>query len=240
MVKKLLLSIACTIIPWLGKAQTVGYLGKTFSIGYALNGMPGTGSIFQNDKFLDFNFKHSFVVELAVLKQLGLGFSYQQINDVVRLNKYTVSTQLPIDNNGQSSALNQHYYSHANFYGSAKHFYCKFFLFKNTGAIAPFGRYVVLKYSQSEVEVTDDGRYYASGKTDLQSVSMDYLSIGYGTQKIYFDRLILDLGFQVGVPTTFFEGLSDERKDEVTLVSDQKMVSDQFLNLHAGISLLLF
>jgi hypothetical protein len=238
--KKWLLLMSSIFTAMMGFAQPIGYMGKIVSVGYAMDGMPGTGKVFQNDKFLDFNTKHSFVVEMAVLKQLGLGFSYQQINDIVRLSKYTVSAQLPIDNSTLSNSSNQHYYSNANFYGSAMHFYCKYFLFKGTGAIAPFGRYIILKYSKSEVDVTDDGRYYSSGKTDLKTLSMEYFMIGYGTQKIYLDRLILDLGVQVGFPRVPFSELNDERKDEVTRISEKKIVYDQLLNIHAGLSFLLF
>ncbi|WP_299252497.1 hypothetical protein [uncultured Cytophaga sp.] len=219
--------------------QVPGYMGKRCILKANIHGMPITGFLFANEKPLDFNFKFSVGMDYVISRNISFGISAEQVNDIILLNKLSTT---PI---GQSyPAAPTTFKSAANFYGYNLGANMKFFLNRSSGALAPFGRYFVIEYLKNYVTVSDDGRYYASGNKQINTISTSTILIGMGSQKILFNRLVIDTNLKYGVN---FYGLtrikaSDTRIDfdPVYAACTSKMFSDYLFTLSVGIGVLAF
>jgi hypothetical protein len=220
-------------------SQVPGYMGKRCIVKANVYGMPLTGFLFSKEKPGDCNLRFSLGIDYVLSRNISLGISAEQVNDIIEIDKLTTT---PTGQMYPSSPTT--FKSAANFYGYNLGANMKFFFLRASGALAPFGRYFLLEYLKNQVSVTDDGRYYASGKTQLNSISTSTILIGMGTQKILFDRLVIDANLKYGLN---FYGLSRIRSSESRMNYDpvytactSKMFSDYLFTLSIGIGILAF
>jgi len=220
-------------------SQVPGYMGKRCIVKASISGMPLTGYLFSNEKPFDFNARFSLSVDYVLSRNICIGVSAQQVNDIIELDKMTTT---PI---GQSSPNPPTTFkSAANFYGYNLGVNMKFFLLRASGSLAPFGRYFILEYMKNNITVSDDGRYYPSGKTEINSIKTGTILIGMGSQKVLFNRLVIDTNLKYGIN---FYGLARIKKAETRAdfepvydACTSKMFSDYLFTLSIGIGILAF
>lgn len=220
-------------------SQVPGYMGKRCIIKANVYGMPLSGFLFANEKPGDLNLRFSLGIDYVLSRNISLGISGEQVNDIVEIDKITTTPA------GQQYPDNPiKFKSAANFYGYNLGVNMKFFFLRASGSLAPFGRYFLLEYLKNHVSVSDDGRYYASGKTQLNTISTNTIVFGMGSQKILFNRLVIDTNLKYGIN---FYGLSRMRSSESRIDYDpvyaactSKMFSDYLFTLSIGIGILAF
>jgi hypothetical protein len=224
------------------QAQLPGYRGKKIVLKGNIQGLPVAGFLLANEKFYDCNLRMIGGLDMVITKSLVIGVSIEKTNDIIYLQKYPVSPNYP-GNSSWSLPLSG-YETAANFEGTSYGANLKFYSYKSSGSIAPFGRYVILEYLNSKHTLTDDGRFYSSGKKDLTEIRSHTFVLGIGVQKVYFNRFTFETNVKLGLNTY---GISAFKKaeekmgyDEVTKVVTNKMLSDYLINAGFGIGILLF
>ena len=219
-------------------SQVPGYMGKRFIFGIAAHGMPGAGYVFSDEKFLDLNIRYSLGFDYVLTKRFTIGASIQQTNDIVFLKKHTALSYLD-----DSYARPEEFNSAANFYGFNYGVNIKIFSFNSSGSIAPFGRYIVLEVLKNKIDINDDGRYYVSGKKELNNINTTTFILGLGSQKIFFNRIVLGASVKVGLNGYGLLSRKEEEVvyyDEITRVGSSKMFSDYIINIGFNLGLLAF
>jgi hypothetical protein len=224
-------------------SQVPGYRGKKVILKCNASGMPAIGYFFSDENFFDLNLRFSTGLDVVLTKRISMGISLEQVNDIIYFNKYTVSSAFPISSSNDFDRLYK-YKSAANFHGWNYGANIKIFSFNGSGSIAPFGRFIILEYLYNKIKVDDDGRFYASGKKDLNDFHSHSFHIGIGSQKVYFNRITLEGNVKLGFNTY---GWSASRKNEIRLnydevyrMSSSKMLSDYMLTAGIGIGFLAF
>lgn len=218
--------------------QVPGYMGKKFIFEIGAQGLPAVGYFVSDEKFLDLNIRYSLGVDYVLTKRLCVGASIQQTNDVVFFKKHT---NLSFLHDGYEEP--QEYKSAANFYGLNYGLHLKIFSFKSSGSIAPFGRYAIVEYLINNIEITDDGRYYASEKKNLNQINTATFVLGIGSQKIFFNRIIIGVCMKFGLNGYGLMSLDKEERpfyDEITRVGSSKMFSDYLINVGLNLGFLAF
>lgn len=221
------------------QSQVPGYMGKRCIVKANISGMPLTGLLFSKEKAFDFNTRLSLGIDYVLSRTICIGISAEQVNDIIQIEKMTTTLtgQLyPTDPTVFKSA--------ANFYGYNLGANMKFFLLRSSGSLAPFGKYFLIEYLQNNITVSDDGRYYPSGKQDLNTISTSTILFGMGSQRVLFNRLVVDTNLKYGIN---FYGLSRIQNAETRAqyepiynASTSKMFSDYLFTLSIGIGILAF
>jgi hypothetical protein len=221
------------------QSQVPGYMGKRCIVKANISGMPLTGLLYSGEKAFDINARYSIGIDYVLSRNICFGISAEQVNDVIKIDKLTTTPT------GQSYAPYPDVFkSAANFYGYNLGVNMKFFLLRSSGSLAPLGRYFLLEYLRSNITVSDDGRYYPSGKTELNTIHTNTFLIGMGSQKILFNRLVIDTNLKYGIN---FYGLARlqnaetrEKYEPIYSASTSKMFSDYLFTLTVGIGILAF
>lgn len=221
------------------QSQIPGYMGKRCIVKANISGMPLTGLLFSDEKAFDFNARLSLGVDYVLSRNISIGASAEQVNDIIYIDKLTTTAMgqlYPSDPTTFKSA--------ANFYGYNLGINMKFYLLRSSGSLAPFGKYFLIEYLKNNVTVSDDGRYYPSGKQELNTINTSTILFGMGSQRVLFNRLVIDANLKYGIN---FYGLARIQKSEVREeyepiynASTSKMFSDYLFTLSIGVGILAF
>jgi hypothetical protein len=218
-------------------AQVPGYRGKKFMIKVNTKGMPVIGALLGRENYFDLNARFSVGADVVLSKSITAGVSMEQVNDIITLEKYGNYLQ-----SGYNGA--RKYETQANFYGYNFGANLKFFTHKTSGSIAPFGRFFIVEYLYSNIDVSDDGSFYASGKKDLNHIGAHSLALGLGSQKVLFNKITFEANVKAGLNTYGIHSFAkiDKRlvQDEVYKASTSKMATDFLLTVGIGIGFLAF
>lgn len=241
----LLKIIYCLLVSSFLTAQTPGFEGKRFSLGVEAQGMPLTGALLVNENFSDFNMRYGFTADIVLSKFVSVGIKFQRSEDLAFLTKYTQSSFTPVEysqNLDSYPNFIQSFESAANYSYSGFGAYIKLFS-KEFGSIAPLGHFWAFEYQLGTINVTDDGRFYDYNRSDIYSKMTHTLVVGTGIQKIYFNRLMTGLSFNLGLNTTglksfIFPGYQYGGMDFIQHI-ERKSFSDNFLTVRFSLAWLL-
>lgn len=240
--KNLICVILCLAGFYSSLAQVPGYRGKKFMIKVNAKGMPIIGALLGRDHYFDLNARFSLGADVVLSKSITAGVSIEQVNDVIELEKYGKFSKTQNNINGVFNVtLNK---LKANFYGYNFGANLKFFTHKTSGSIAPFGRFFIVEYVYSDIDVSDDGSFYASGKKDLNHFGAHSLVLGLGSQKVLFNRITFEANVKAGLNSYGIHSFAKTEKllvqDEVYRASTSKMGTDFLLTVGIGIGFLAF
>lgn len=230
--------ISLVVFPSILLAQTPGYMGKRFVMGYgfhtspALIGSTGQGNTIigkaegnASDGEFAFNSLHEGYLEYALSKRFSLGFSakfYKATYDNHKnMNAYVVYNGSNVSYSNSPEGLYHIKGQNYALYGK---------LFRR-GFIAPWGKYMMFginikrftcSYDPAEMQLKYDA-YSFFGNEKYPSITdfgpreqsftrFDFL-FGLGKSRIVYNRIILDYGFNVNLfalLNTPFDALTDD------------------------------
>ncbi len=207
---------------WHASAQTLytGYLGHKTIIGYHfITGINFDQITSGNTKGPAFLARHEFIMDFVLDRDLTFGFESSLSN----LNfSQVVPTYIPETNNNLSV--------HMIMYGVNY----KYFI---TGTPAPVGSYFKIKGGLLNY-------YYTCLKDNIyenKKSQLTYLGLGYGKKRVFYDKIILDLGvecnfiFGYGGPMfPIFDGQKNIAINTLT-ESAHRISQDCFINYSVGI-----
>lgn len=218
--KKLVL-IFILLLPLVSIGQVPGYMGKRVYLYYGGTGMPTVGAFFMNETAFDVNIKQQLGVDFVLSRRNVLGVSVELINDYMILHDeegYYGGSSLGVIF-GPSILLNY-----------------KGFLFRDRGSIAPVGWYSSFSIGANHVNVTDNGKYFPSGKTDLGSYNTGIFTFGYGKQTVLWDRITFDTGVRFGASysgiLTLLKDVDDLGMDEISQKANTKVFANYLFNVN--------
>jgi hypothetical protein len=223
----LLLLFACCSLSLY--AITPGYMGRRLIVYYGISGMPMTGAIYNGERILDFNFKHQFGAEYILSKSRVIGVSGELINDYLTLHGedgYDPGPQLSV------------------IYGWTWQISTKRYNFSNRGSIAPVGWYRMCSLGFSSVRVTDNGKYFASGRKNLGGSVTPVFVFGFGKSTVWWDRIAVDgstrFGFAFnGLLKHYVKERDSYGMDEITRKSAVKVFAAYTIGIHVTFGLLV-
>jgi hypothetical protein len=265
MVKKILfLLLVCSVKTF---AQTPGYMGKRFSIGYsnyffpAIIG-PNPSGTTRQDK-LSLNTAHSINIEYTIKPKTNFCFSYQwQHLGVMPNRSYPVVTT-----DSSSGSYNTQYFE----YNPApfKNMQLKTnsigigFKFFGGGILAPVGKYKKLEllllfsnltYPKNAFYISYSNYSYAeytsigTGSYNFKTFAITYTM---GRSRVLFDKLVLDYGLRIGaLPAGFFAFINSDEdfftdnpigfERGLKQDTNMRLLRQQLINFHIGIGFLAF
>jgi len=187
------------------KGQNIpGYLGKKGFLDYNF-----TSPIFSFLPPNYTNFIHSFNFSYVIRRRAQLGLSYDFFSlKKTNQEKYQFEGKLK----GNSIGINFDWY--------------------NKRAIAPIGRYFRLegKYLFGSYDrIFWDGAQF---KTEEKEYAIPVLAFGLGTRRIFFDRMVYNVGGSIG-----YAFANEEERDSNAI---ELMRNTYFWRMHMGVGILLF
>jgi hypothetical protein len=228
-------------------AQTPGYMGKRFVIGYGFHTGPALiGSTAQGSTIIGkrngnasegepaFNSLHEAYIEAALSKRFLLGLStkfYKTTYD----NHKSVEATVTVPNQYGGSYVDSYYgYPEGLYYIKGQNYALYGKLFKR-GFIAPWGKYMMFgvninrftcSYDPAEMKLKDDSYNSKSPPvTDFgareQSFTKFDLLFGYGRTRVVANRVTFDYGFNVNLIATL-NTLFDAVTDDDTILGDNR------------------
>jgi hypothetical protein len=246
--------------------QNSGYLGKKFSAGYnvafsmALKNSSNSGNSLletggsANRSIWSFNIINGFHFDYVVKRRLSIGIIYSRLNTQYD-GKNPVYYRDPTST-FQSKENPQNFYTiKMNSLGiSVKLFFRNF--------IAPLGSYIKLDALLKQINATYNPDFFYVKKLKKNQILSDYLGptkqtiirpellFSVGEQRIYFHRIILDLGVRVSsnilvypiknlIQNTEAESIFNQYK-YIQTTSINRTNSANFFCYYAGISVLIF
>jgi hypothetical protein len=212
------------LLPFFLKAQTPGYLGKKFSIGYeGIMGHSGLGAI--KMLFFDFTrsayttngklrpflapvFKHGINIEYVLGKRFAMqgGIQYQQFGskdfDVKFYDYSSYNYSEPITLQSDS------------FFKTSNLTYRLGFIFSRGSYILPHGKYFGL-----DVNYIKSNSERLANEVVTERFREDYvgLSIDFGNRRIIYDKIILEGGIGLGLNFRISNAIDDISKGKVSI-----------------------
>jgi hypothetical protein len=168
-----------------------GYQGKKFIVQYSsLIGFRASNPSFsQSSENMGINYTHSLEIDYTISRKhtIGLAFSNFRTSVADEFETTNTSKRLP-------SALK------LTAYGAE--FNVKF-TNKNPGFIAPMGMYQKIGVGIWLGQLTDDSGTLKMDSIPVKQFTDFALSYGLGKRKVYFDRLVLDMGVHFSLTSSY-------------------------------------
>jgi hypothetical protein len=220
--KKYIAYIAVLTIALTAQAQAPGYMGKKVTVQYSGPvgiSFPSYDEYEADDvPFMKLLYRHDLSVDYALSKSLCAGISFKHSSPTVYAATYTSLVD-------PDSYERFAYFDDFEFKINMLSAYVEFFSYNKWGAIAPLGAYKRLELGLASVTAEPlnnrsipDSYYdyfYMNNLEDVgefEKISMiPCILYTSGKQWIYFDKMIVDLGTQFGIPLTsgLFSALDD-------------------------------
>ena len=201
--------VTMLLFPFYMQAQAPGYLGKRAAVSLNLSSFP---------EIFDGAHKNNKIYSIAGLNtELGLEFSYvvKRLRSVnLHLNRYTAgvfSYGSLISENSTIDYASLFHNITARSVGISYHYFRP-----NKGSIAPFGNqfYIGFKGAFVKGELYDlASKMPLSAQTDIDYDNANKQGIiffGWSNNRIFWDKMLIKFGFQMGTPTSIFRFLRDE------------------------------
>ncbi len=239
--KRSIIFLAITILSGCSLyAQIPGYMGKRFTLSYNAHMAPNINAVLSENSNstvripLRLNTKHIIEADYVIGRRVTAGFElgfmrhnvpykYQKKNDLDPNTFNTITTLADYDLNGYSIGFNFKFYGPFN---------------KNT--LAPLGSYLVLQGSRLSYNAFDKiggTAFEYGGAPSKASLSGSSLGIGFGTKRIYYDKLTLDFAMSTNLALVLPDDSSNKKTGEHAAV---RVASQHFLMYKIGIGGLLF
>lgn len=239
-------------------AQAPGYMGKKMTVQYSGPiglSFPVYDEYAADDvPFIKLLYRHDLSLDYALSKSLCAGISYKHSSPMIYAATYTSL----VDPDGYERFA---YFDDFEFKINMVSAYVEFFSFNRRGAIAPLGAYKRLELGLASVSaeplnnrtIPDEiyyDYYYVNDLSDvgeLEKIGMiPCILYTSGKQWIYFDKMIVDLGTQFGIPLTsgLFSILDDEYGGDITedFENDAKvrLATSMLFSFQLGIGYVVF
>jgi hypothetical protein len=239
------------------QAQISGYQGKRFSIGYGGNigyamfsrnssgsSLFATSDMDFPEKLFSFNYKHQAQMELVLSNKhvLGVQSSYGKTQFKAFHSGDSYSSTTGYDNHFYSSNLDEDIYANMKFLTFG--LYLKSF----TSNTAPIGKYwgyklAVLRYSTDITGIKMPSDYPIITIPVDEYHTSAVFSITKGTSRVYFNRMLVDTGFEFGLPFVFpgYGNLGSNNLDgKITKRMNSRLWGNFLINVNVNVSLLAF
>lgn len=214
--KKIHLSIVFLFLAFTSFAQP-GYLGKRMTLTYNLNGSPlVTGINYQgyNKVLTDFNLIHSLRFDYVTSRKnsIGLQVGYFRTG-LYKENYYNSDSYNAYSEYNSGSPFKLHSFQ----YGMNFRFY-----FNDEACLAPFGG-----YSELSIGVDQQFVYDAVVEDYYSPKYVPYISVAWGTQRVYFDKLLFDISFRASFYPQSILDEWDREVDMNSLLPEQRITQLQ-------------
>jgi hypothetical protein len=251
------------------RAQAPGYLGKRFIVGYDMYTMPALRNYNENGNMGigAFNTRHVFNVDWVNGLSQSIGFSVQFTESTFEFSRGLEFTYRYQDWGSPSTTTQTVYFGDTRGKVSSLAVGLHTNLYLNQ-FIAPLGTYfkpeILLIRLKSTFDDSLANLNLAKNTMGGSQVMLNYpklvnngvnytAAIGatIGTHYIFFDRLIFDIGFQIGYviggkklsELMEMDGTSTKQINEENYVSvsaKSRLMSQYFINVNAGLGILIF
>jgi hypothetical protein len=225
-------------------AQVPGYQGKKLFLEYDNYFCPAfySPNVNGHTGIMSFNDRHGMSLDYIISKHYSLGISIQYLK-----TKYKYPDWYAENINISTTAL-----GNLTAYAYGLH-YRQFYTF-----LAPVGSYYRVEiqyltyrtsYDSAEVWKYQKNRNYRQipELDDTKDYHGVAVCLSYGYQRIFYNRIILDSGFQIAINTLqigMYETDLDEfgfnRDNYLELSGKSRLAHHYFFNIYAGIGILLF
>lgn len=228
-------------------AQVPGYQGKKFMAGYAMNIIPNYLKIIGEGKqyktsYIDL--RHSFNVEYIVARKLVLGADLEFPS--VDYNYYTLDFTDKEDYYSNNNNNNDNELKTTKIKGVSYGFHLTSYGVFSNNPVAPVGDYLRFKlFTLNYTTGLPDADEYlkAEAKPATKSFSTFGVGIGYGQTRVFYNRAVLDVGFESAwitknsgfTPNDKTNGLSFPENESLRV-----LFWDYFLTFKIGVSGLFF
>lgn len=184
-------------------AQAPGYLGQRFLIGGYVSVFPALWNYNanMNQGFTSFNFRKTLEVEYVASRRVAIGFHYDFMNTGVPYDEYNIENYtgvvLPdaIESKQFQIMLTR-----------APGIQIKLFKVQSKGALAPLGNYFAWNFSLIRYQVwnlKNDDYNTLTAKAYESDGSKLLAGIEWGSQRIFFNRIVFRTGLQFNLLTGF-------------------------------------
>jgi hypothetical protein len=220
----LILTIISAVFYSFAQAQVPGYRGKRFYVSYDLNFFPALSNPTYGEEtqsnitdYHGMNVRHAIEADYVVSRTNSIGLSYGFFRSRFEHQSDTGWTYFP---SLKCNVIGLNY---------------TVFL-KNKGSLAPFGAYAKISGELITYKAITD--LESEPKSFKGTPNLKSINITIGEQKIYFDRLILDVGAQFGL----VQGLLAFEPTEADINFDaaRRLRNHYVMNVHARIGFLIF
>jgi hypothetical protein len=244
--------------------QTPGYMGKHLTIGYSNNFFPALIGPTAKSQDVGINATHSFNLEYTIKNRTNLCVSYQRLKTGVDFN-YELSEEYVDQYGSYENALYRYRPKSRLPSQLISNNICLGLKFFNSGALAPVGKYrkfeLVLLFPkltyESNAFVAETYSYnydttytlkknIGTGEYSFKSFALTYT---FGRQRVLFDRIVLDYGFQLGVhPIGMLSYINSDLEFTTSsnvgsysrALTNQRLLRYESFNFHIGLGLLAF
>ncbi len=218
-----ILIIICSVTCF---AQTPGYMGKRFVVGYGINASP---RLVASGGKAGINLLHEGFIEFAMKKNVSVGFSAKFYNTM-----YANTRDVKVFDYS-SSSIDQLNNNPTGFTSIKARNYALYFKFYKENYLAPWGKYFILGATLNTFESTYDpdnmyvsvsardystydytNTYYSDFGSTTQSYKRFDIMIGNGRSRIIGNRVILDYGYTINLlalTATVFDAPDDNIGD---------------------------
>jgi hypothetical protein len=247
------------------EAQISGYQGKRFSIGYGgnigyamFNRNSSGSSLFATsetdfpEKLFSFNYKHQAQMELVLSNNRVLGIqgsygktqfkAFDKGDDYDYYYVYNGSTY------STSKSLGK------DMYGNMKILTFGLYLKNFSANTAPIGKYWGYKLAMLRYSADLSGLKMPADFPSIKTLDQDYhtsavFSITKGTSRVYFNRILVDTGFEFGLPFVIPSISSLDwstptstvtMDDKITKRMNNRLWGNFLVNVNVNVSLLAF
>lgn len=236
-------------------AQVSGYQGKRVIANYSILFFNSLSNP-DEQNITTFNSKHNFSVDYLVDRYTSIGISTELYKTKIPVIKHLIKYNVVVKNSGDTTTKNFYPSQNVNLSAYNIGLFIKFY---QQSDFAPIGTYhqasisrifYKVDISAGTFDIYDDS-YDTIFPPDIpidDSYGATLISYTLGNQRVYFDRLLLDIGLQTG---WVFGGkilellLSDvdaalDNNQYIELSSKRRLLGHHFFNIKIGIGFLLY
>lgn len=198
--------ILCFASHFLLGQNTPGYLGKKAFLDYNFT---SPFPLYLGENYN--NFVHNFRFNYVMRRRAQVALSF----DLFKLE-------------GTGDDIGDSFYTLSKIKGSA--IGCSFDWYSKT-SIAPLGNYLRLEYKYILSSYEDLIKDFGTERTEKGDYNTSYFGIGYGIRRIFFDKMVFNVGGSFGVTPS---GLGSDEGHQYTLATTY------LWQMHVGVGYLLF
>ena len=236
-------------------AQVSGYMGKRFLISWNTYSSPNFYALYSENGYYDVakkTTKPSFLqlnnrieASYIISRHIGLGLNVGLINT----RSYFIEQRLDSSESNYSGDYQVNYFQNSNkVSGYSIGFTYKYYY---SNWIAPLGKYFQIDIFRSYFKITDF--YNKPNFSKVKNLNLNLKSLGinftFGKSRVYFDRIIISTGLQLGVSdgllytNSSMQTIYDYDNEDIYLLRKNSRAWyawSTLFNFHLGIGFLAF
>jgi len=235
-----------------------GYLGMKAIVYYNPLLFPSWINPNQNNKrtFISVNYKHNLEFEYIMTRTYSFGATFKYYSTFTDPENFVKITKEVVDtSSGWTNYYTSTFQLDTALHLGAMHFGLFYKTYATNNSLAPLGSYFKLSFEMinswlknksPETTTASDNDNNKLALRDNGAITKYLISMKFGKQNIYYDRMILNVGFQFGWVLKNYglknltRSIEPTENDYLEILTSTRIWHHNFMNLSFGIGVLLF